>query len=482
MDKKFSKKNVVINMIWRFLEKSSTQLISFIIGAIIARVIDTNAFGVIAIVNAFISIIDEFIENGLCLSLYQKKCPDDLDYSTVFITDLIISTILYIVLYFCAPIIANYYKMPQLIVLLRVSGLSLIISTIRSIQRSYVSKNMMFKKFFFSSLGGIIFSGIVGIWMAVSGFGVWALIVSPFVENIINILINYITIKWRPKLGFSFERLKESFGYSSKLFLAFSLENIYDRLRQLIIGKRYSPSDLAYYDKGESIPRKLTNSLESSVKSVIKPVLSDCQDDKDRTKQIVKKYLEINFLFMTPILLGIAAVADSIVEIVYTKKWLFVVPYLRAFCIIKLFNPIKISHQYVIRSSKRSEELLKLELICKAYGLVVLFITSKISVFAIVAGLLVCNLIDQIVSSFYCNKFIDYTYFQQIKDVLVYIILGGIMYLIVVFVERIQISLVLTLSIQIIIGGIVYVLGIIIFKPEVFKMTYSFIKDTLFKN
>ena len=453
-------------MIWRFLEKSGTQLVSFIVGVIIARIIDPEAFGVVAIVNAFTSIIDEFIENGLCLSLYQKKNPDDLDYSTVFVTDLIVSFILYLILFVCAPLIADYYNMPQLIMLLRVSGLSLIISTIRSIQRSYVSKNMIFKKFFFSSLGGIIASGIVGIWMALNGFGVWALIVSPIVENTINIFINYFSIKWRPKFGFSFERLKESFDYSSKIFLAFSLTTIYDKLRQLIIGKQYSASDLAYYDKGESIPRKLTNSLESSIKSVMKPVLSDCQDDKERTKQIVKKYLEVNFLLMTPVLLGIAAVADSAIEIVYTKKWLFAVPFLRVFCVIKLFNSIKISHQYVIRSSKRSEELLKLELICKVYGLIVLFITSKISVLAMAIGLLVCDFVDQIVSSFYCNKFIDYTYFEQIKDVLVYIILGGTMYLVVRLVENIHVSLLFTFILQILAGGIVYITGILLIKRE----------------
>ena len=481
MENKFSEKNIVINMFWRFLEKSGTQFVSFVVGVIIARIIDPEAFGVVAIVNAFTSIIDEFIENGLCLSLYQKKHPDDLDYSTVFITDLVVSLILYIILFVSAPLIANYYDMPQLAMLLRVSGLSLIISTIRSIQRSYVSKNMIFKKFFFSSLSGIIASGIVGIWMALSGFGVWALIVSPIVENTINIFINYFSIKWRPKFGFSFERLKESFDYSSKVFLAFSLGNIYDKLRQLIIGKHYSAEDLAYYDKGESIPRKLTNSLESSIKSVMKPVLSDCQDDKERTKQIVKKYPEVNFLFMTPILLGIAAIADSAIELVYTKKWLFAVPFLRIFCVIKLFNSVKISHQYVIRSSKRSEELLKLELICKVYGLIILFITSKISVLAMTIGLLVCDFADQNVSSFYCNKFINYTYLEQIKDVLVYIIIGTIMYCAVVLVEKVQISLMLTLILQILTGAVVYIAGILLLKRESLALVFDLIKKIIKK-
>ena len=205
------KQNVFSNVIWRFAERCGAQMVQFIVSIVLARLLLPEDYGVIALITVFTTILQVFVDSGLGNALIQKKDADDIDFSTVFYTNIIFCIILYVIIFFCAPIIANFYNNYSLILLIRVLSITILISGIKNVQQAYVSRNLMFKKFFWSTIGGTIVAAIVGILMALNGFGVWALIAQQLTNVTIDTIILWITVKWRPKLQFSFERLKKLF-------------------------------------------------------------------------------------------------------------------------------------------------------------------------------------------------------------------------------------------------------------------------------
>jgi len=234
---------VISNFVWRFAERCGAQLVHFVVSIVLARILMPDDYGVVALINVFIHILNVFVHCGLGTALIQKKNADDTDFSTVFYANLVFCTLLYVLLFFLAPYIAEFYNRPDMTILIRVVGITLIISGVKNVQTAYVSRNMIFKRFFFATLGGTIGAAAIGIWMAVAGFGVWALITQSLFNNAVDTIILWLTVKWRPKKYFSFKRLKRLFSYGWKMLASSLLDTIYNNVRTLIIGKLYSSSD-----------------------------------------------------------------------------------------------------------------------------------------------------------------------------------------------------------------------------------------------
>ena len=359
LSKRISKSKIVSSLVWKLLERGGTQGIQLIIQIVLARLLLPEDFGTIAIVLVFINFARVFVDSGLNTALIQKKKADELDFSSVFYASLVIAVFLYIVIFFSAPFIAGYFEDSDLVQILRVLSLSLIIGAVNSIQDAFVSRNMMFKKLFYSSLGAVLVSGTIGIVAAYAGLGVWALVIQNILSQVTTTIILWFTIKWRPILKFSFERIKTLFSFGSKLLASSLLYTLYVDFRTLIIGKMYTSSSLGYYNRGQQIPSALVGSLNGSIQAVLFPTMSTLQDDKDGLKRAIRRSVKTSTFLIFPMMFGLAAVSEPVVKILLGTKWLPAVPFLQIFCLYYAFNPVHSAKQEAIKAIGRSDILLK---------------------------------------------------------------------------------------------------------------------------
>ncbi len=468
-------KNVISNLIWRFMERCGAQGVTFIVSIVLARLLDPTVYGTVALVTVFTTIMQVFVDSGMGNALIQKKDADDLDFSSVFYFNIIVCTMLYLLMFIAAPFIASFYKMPELTSIVRVLSLVLIISGVKNVQQAYVSRNMLFKKFFFSTLGGTIGAAIVGIVMAYMGYGVWALVAQMLFNTLIDTIILWITVKWRPKMMFSFSRLKSLFSYGWKLLVSALLDTVYNDLRQLIIGKMYSSDDLAFYNQGKKFPNLIVTNINTSIDSVLLPTMSKEQDDSERVKQMTRRAIKTSTYLMMPIMIGLAVCAEPLVSLILTDKWLPCVPFLRIFCITYAFYPIHTANLNAIKAMGRSDLFLKLEIIKKIVGLASIVITMWFGVMAMAYSLLVTSLLSQIINSWPNKKLLNYSYIDQLKDILPQICLSLMMGAIAFLVQFIGLNNILTLLIQIIISVVVYIWGSKIFHID----SYKYLIDTV---
>ena len=468
------------NMIWRFMERVGAQAVAFVVEIILARLIAPEAFGIIALVTVFTSILQVFIDSGMGNALIQKKDADDLDFSSVFYFNMAMCLMLYGLLFVSAPFIADFYNMPDLTPVVRVLSLMLIISGIRNIQQAYVSKHLMFKRFFYATLGGTIGAAVVGIAMAYKGFGVWAIVAQQLFRAGAAALILWFTVKWRPKLMFSFERLKKLFSYGWKLLLASLINVVHKDLRALIIGKLYTASDLAFYRRGGRFPYFIVGNINSSIDSVLLPTMSAKQDDKSRVRNMTRRAIKTSTYLMMPCMMMLAVCGEPIVRLILTEKWLPCVPFLRIFCFTYAFYPIHTANLNAIKALGRSDLFLKLEIIKKIVGLTAILSTMWISVFAMACGALVSSVLSQIINSWPNRKLLDYKYEDQLRDMLPQILLSIGMGALVYCVNLLGLNDILTLLIQIPLGGLLYIAGSKLFKIDSFEylmtMVQSFLK------
>lgn len=367
--------NVLKNFIWCFAERCGAQLVTFIVSIVLARILAPEDYGKIALITVFTTILQVFVDSGLGTALIQKKNADELDFSSVFYFNFVVCIILYIGMFLAAPFIAQFYNDLSLTPIIRVISLTIIISGVKGIQQSYVSKNMLFKRFFYSTLGGTVFSAALGIGMAWAGAGVWAIVAQQLSNTAIDTLILWITVKWRPKKMFSWKRLKSLLSFGWKMLVSSLLETVYTNIRSLIIGKMYSSSDLAFYNQGDKLPNVIVNNINTSIDSVLLPTLSKEQDDKERVKNMTRRAIKVSTYIMSPLMMGLAFCATPIVEIVLTEKWLPCVPFLQIFCITYMFFPIHTANLNAIKAMGRSDLFLKLEIAKKIIGTVLLVST-----------------------------------------------------------------------------------------------------------
>lgn len=465
--------NVMKNFLWRFAERSGAQIVTFIVSIILARLLSPKDYGAIALVTVFLAIMQVFVDSGLGSALIQKKNADDLDFSSVFIFNFIVCIILYMFMFFVAPIIAEFYDDKNLVAIIRVISITILISGVKGIQQAYVSRNMLFKKFFFSTIGGTIFSAFLGIFMAYKGFGVWALVAQQLSNTAIDTLILWITVEWRPKFIFSWKRLKSLLSFGWKLLISALLDTTYNNLRNLIIGKLYSPADLAFYNQGDKFPKVIITNINASIDSVLLPTMSREQDNKEKVKSMTRRAIKTSTYLMAPMMMGLAFCSDNIVRLVLTEKWIECVPYLRIFCITYMFWPLHTANLNAINALGRSDWFLRLEIIKKIMGLTVLLLTMWHGVMVMAYSLLLTSVLSQIINSWPNKKLINYSYIEQLQDILPSILISVFMGICVSFVNIFKLPLLIKLIIQIILGVLIY-----ISMSEVLKLeSYKYIKN-----
>ena len=472
-----SKGKVFSNLLWRFAERSGAQIVAFVVSIVLARLLAPEAYGTIALVTVFTSVLQVFIDSGMGVALIQKKDADDLDFSSVFYFNVVICLVLYVIVFFLSPWIASFYHDSELIPVVRVLSLTLVISGVKNIQQAYVSRTMQFKRFFYATLGGTLGAAFLGITMAYLGYGVWALVAQQLFNASVDTIILWVTVKWRPKCIFSFHRLKELFDFGWKMFISALLDRFYNESRQLIIGRMYSPADLAYYNRGQQFPNIVVNNINASIDSVLLPAMSKEQDDFSRVRHMTRRSIKSGTYIIAPLMMGLAFMANGIVRLLLTDKWIFCVPYLRIFCITYMFYPLHTANLSAIKALGRSDLFLGLEIIKKVIGAVLLLVSMWFGVLIMAYSLLIGSLINQVINSYPNRKLLNYSYIDQMKDILPNIILACIMGIGVWTISFVPLPLFIQIVLQVIAGAGIYILGSIVTKNESFEYLLDILKD-----
>lgn len=482
MSNKTLKSKILTSLFWKLLERSSTSGIQFIILIILARLLSPDDYGVISLALIFIIIANVFVQGGFNTALIQKKNADENDFSSIFYLTLWISVLLYMLLYFLAPIIASLLKLSQFKSVIRVLGVSLFFNAFNSIQNNIVVRNMQFKKLFFSSIGSTLGSGLVGIILANNGFGVWALVAQQITNQVLTTLILWFTVKWRPKLYFSVKSVKGLFSFGWKLLISELIDTIYMHIRSFIIGLKFSPTILGYYNKGKQFPSFIVTNINGSIQSVMLPALSSQQDDIKRMKDMVRRSIVTSSFIVFPMMVGLAITSKTLVSVLLTDQWLPAVPFLVIYCASYALWPLNTANLQAINALGRSDIYLKQEIIKKIVSIVILVITLFFNAQTIALGALLSGIISSIINAFPNKKLLDYSYGEQLRDVLPSLTISLAMGSIIFSFRTLNISTIHILLLQIMVGIITYIGLAKIFKLECYKYLLDILKALMKRN
>lgn len=468
-------------LIWKFLERSSYQIINFLVTLVLARLLTPEEYGLVALVLTLITILQVFVDSGMGTALVQRKEIHEEDYGTVFVANVILSIFLYILAFFCAPAVSKFYG-ENLNLIIRILAVIILIFGIKNIYQAYISRNMLFKNTFFISFLSICISGLLGIVLAYFKFGIWVLVCQQLTNEIICTLLYILIIKWRPQIIFSKDSFFQSFGYGWKLLISSLIDAVYNNVRQLLIGKYYSSGDLAYYSKGEQFPNALVGNINTSMNVVLLPVMSQKQDDRFEVKKIARTMIRVSSYILWPMMIGLFVVANKIILILLGEKWISTVPYLQIFCLVYALQPLQTTNLSVMKAMGRSDLFLKMEIIKKSIGLILVIVSVKFGALYICFSSFIYSIVASIINSFPNRKIINYSYFEQIKDIIPFIVLSAIMGGVVHIVGTLKGNIYIILFIQIIVGLVVYLLLSVVFKVDCLQYILEFIKGKVKAN
>ena len=474
-------KKVSKGLIWTYLERIAAQLVTLIITVVLARLIDPAEYGIIAIVTIFITIADSFVTSGFGNALIQKKDADELDFSTTFYFSILFSFGIYLILFFCSPLIAEFYDMPSLIPVIRVMGLRLPIAAINSVQQAYVSKKMEFRKFFFSTIGGTVVSAAAGIICALCGMGVWALVVQYLSNVAISTIVLWFTAGWTPKLLYSQKRMNKMLSFGWKIMFVGVATSVYSNLRNLAIGKKFDEVELSFSTKGEQFPHTIAGNINSSISKVLYPVLAENQNDIGTIKSIMRRSITVGNYVLAPILFGLAVVAEPFVLVLLGDKWADCIPFMQIMCVVYALQPMQTSSMQAMKALGKGTVYLVSDIIKKVIGIIILLITIFCfkSVFAIIMGALVTEIFAAIINIPINKKLVNYTYKEQFLDLLRPALLTGAMCLSAYLVSLISMPMILMLIMQIITGMVVYVAASIFSRDKTFSYILGLAKKMI---
>lgn len=467
-------------IIWQLLERFGARGVSLVVTIILARLLEPEVYGIIALATVFTSLLEPLINSGMSNRLIQKKDVDDLDFSTYFYFNIVVSISIYIVLFFSAPYIARLYRNMQLTSVIRVIGINVLIYGVKGVQSSYVSRYMQFRKFFYATTVGTIGSAVIGVYLAYRGYGVWALVLQNLLNNAIDTVVLWIVVEWKPKHLFSFSRLKDMLSFGWKYLVINVTNTIVDKMRALIIGKAYSATDLAFYDKGNLFPDVLTSSIESAMNAVILPSLSTEQDNPENLKRMLKRSIRLSMYILSPVNFGLIACGRPLVSLVLTEKWLPCLPFLYIFCVRNNFTAINVLNQNVYTATGRSGLYLKIDTIKKVINVSLLIICMWLGgIIGIAFSMLLSTFAYIVVNAFQIKKDLNYGFFEQIKDIVSNILPAVIMVIPVYCIQFLKLSNLFTLIIQICVGICIYLVTSIISRNDSYEYVLVMVRTAL---
>lgn len=413
------KSKVAKGAVWTLLEKLSTQVACFVVGMVLARLLTPNDYGTVALTGIFFAVAGVLVDGGFGNALIQKKDADELDFNSVFYLNLVLSVVAYGLLFLAAPWIADFYKTPELASIVRVSAICFVFNAINAIQNAELTKKMLFHLSFRISLITCFTSAICGIILAFLGYGVWALVWSSLITGLVGVVARWFIIAWRPRFMFSLARLKPLFLYGWKMAVSALLDQFFVNLNGLLIGKFYSKADLAYVNKGNSIPSLAMNEVDGTLGRVSFPALVLMQDDKEKLREAMRRMIQCSTFLVFPLMVGIAACSHSLLRLLYGSQWTPAAPYMMLACFSFALWPFHTINLRGIMAVGRSDIFLKLEIVKKTLKLAVILISFRYGVFVFMAAsAFALGPLSVIINAWPNKKLLGYTIPMQIKDVL----------------------------------------------------------------
>ncbi len=470
-------RKVFSGLLWKFGERIGAQAVSFLVSIILARLLLPSDYGVIALITIFIDIANVFVSSGFGAALVQKKDADEVDFSSVFYFSIVMSWVLYAIVFFGAPAVAGFYGKEILTPVLRVMALKLPLAGVNSVQHAYVQKKMLFKRFFFSTLIGTVGSAVVGIVMAYTGFGAWALVAQYLFNSTMDTVVLWFTVRWRPVWRFSLGRMKYLFGFGWKMLASELIHTSYKQIRSLIIGKVYTEKDLAFYNQGGKLPNLIVTNINSSVSSVLFPAMTLKQDDTGKLKEMVRLSIRVSSYIMWPLMIGLLVMSEPIVRLMFTEKWLPCVPYMQIACIQFALEPVQTANVQAVKAMGKGRTYLLMEIVKKVFGIVMIVAVMYQGVMAIAVTAMFVTFFAALVNSTPNRKYLGYTYREQLVDLIPSILLAAAMGICVYGVGRLPVPDLLSIVLQVISGAASYIVLSLFFRVNQFRYLLDMIKN-----
>ena len=470
------KEKTVKGVMWSSIDRFSTQGISFVFSILIARLLLPSDYGVIAMLGIFMAVSQCFIDSGFGTALIRKNDRTETDFCTVFYFNIVVACLFYGLLWIASPYIAQFYDMPLLETVTKVVGLNLIVGSLSGIQSAQLSIAIDFKSRAKISVVTTLFTGIVGLWLAYRGYGVWALVFQTLSSNILRTILLWLTVRWMPKLIFSWKSFKELFSFGSKLLASGLLDTIYNNVYIIVIGKFFSAKSLGVYSRADGLAQFPSSNITGVLQAVTFPVLSTIQDYETRLADAYKRFLRLSAFVIFPLMMGLSAVADPFIRITLTDKWEGAIYFLQIICFSLMWYPIHAINLNLLSVKGRSDYFLKLEIIKKILGVCVLCVTIPLGLVAMCYGRVVTSILCLGLNTYYTNKLIGYGFVKQMKDLLHIILHSLVMYGIVLAIVQSLQSLWLQLIIGIVVGVAYYVIGAYLMKLDELKEVMYILK------
>ena len=463
-------------LFWSSVERFSNQGVQFVFSIILARLLSPSDYGIIAMVTIFFAVAQSFVDSGFSNALIRKTDRVEEDLSTCFYFNIGVGIIAYIVLFLIAPLVANFYNQPILSPIIRITGLEVMLNSLCVVQQALFTIKIDFKSQAKITLSATVISGIVGILLAYQGYGIWALVWQGVASSIVRMGLLWLMSKWRPRTGFSKSSFNYLFGYGSKLLASGLLDTIYNNIYPIVIGKFYNPAQLGNYSRALGWAQLPSANITSILQRVTFPVLSAIQDDTLRLQNSYRRLLKLSAFIVFPLMMGLAAIASPLIRVILTAKWDGCVLYLQILCFALMLYPIHAINLNLLQVKGRSDLFLRLEIIKKIIGVVILIITIPLGITAMCLGMVFSSIICLIVNTYYTSRFIDVGLLTQLKDLRIILInslvMGGGIYILISFIDIEGLKLVM----GIVIGFLLYFIGSFYFSKAELQEVISLIK------
>ena len=465
---------------WDFFSKFSTQGLQFLFSIILARLLSPSDYGIIALPMVFLAIAQCFVNSGFSAALIRKPEVSEQDLNTAFYFNIIAGLFFYVILYWASPFIADFYGVPILNDLFRISALAVILVPLQSVHYAILARKLDYKTPALINFFSSIITGVIGIYFAYQGYGVWALVIQGVSGQLVSTILIWWLSKWRPSLMWSNASFNYLFGFGSKILASGLIDAVHDNIYPIVIGKFYSAKDLGLYNRALNYAKLPFNQINGMLDSISFPVLSKVQSDEEKLSQSFLRFLRINIFVLCPIMLGLSALAYPLIVVMITEKWVDCVPYLQILCIPVIFWPIQTLNFTILKVKGRSDILLKMNIGIKILGVIVMCCALPFGIMVMCYGSIVHALLGLSWAMYYTSSSTGIKMKEQLKAMVPSVTLGIMMFLLICLLNQLIASLLIQLLVGVLVGSIFYLSVSWYLKyPEIKDLCYLLhIKDS----
>lgn len=471
------KKKAVSGMVWTSVEKFGLQAMQLVIGIVIARILAPEDYGIVGMTAIFTAVAQTLLDSGFGSALIQKKDRNETDSSTCFYFNVVVGIVLYGAFFAASPYIADFYHVPLLSPVCKVVGLTFLINSLTISQNAKLTAEMKFKQISIISLTTYLVTGVCGIIMALSGWGVWALVFQMVGSSLLRLLLIESYTRWIPRGGFSKKSFNHLFGFGSKILCSSIINTIYDNLYTLVIGRVYTPGEVGHYNRANQFAMLPSQTLLDTVMKVAYPLMSEVQDDNERLCRAYKKFLRLPLFLLYPILAGMIALAEPFIIVLISEKWLPCVPFLRILCIGAAFIPLTHINLNILYVKGRTDLVLKLELIKKSIAFAILFSCIPFGIYILIIGRAFYSFIAYVFNCYYTGKFINFGFWKQLYYNVPVMVKSAMMGIVCYYVSSLFANPLVQLLVGVVVGIVVYGIIVVATKDESMKDIIDIIKS-----